>query len=84
MSAVVTTYTSKAMGKVATRQVFLYHFSYNGPPESIFPFIPLVIDPFKLLQVISDALIEWRFLRGAGAVYSQLFCHNGCYKEEVF
>jgi len=34
--------------------------------------------------VISDALIERRFLQESGGVYSQLFCHNGSYKEEVF
>jgi len=72
------------MGKVATLKVFFYNLGNNRPPESILPFIPLIIDPFKLLKVIGDALIEWRFLRTAGAVYSQLFCHNGRYKKEVF
>jgi len=84
MTTVVTADSCKSLGEVATVKVFLYNLGNNRPPESIFPFIPLVIDPFKLLKMIGDALIEWRFLRRVGAIYSQLFCHNGCYKEEVF
>ena len=56
------------MGEVATLQVFLYNLGNNSPPESILPFIPLIVDLLKLLQVLSDALIEWPFLRGVGAV----------------
>ena len=72
------------MGKVATFKEFFYNLGNNRSPETILSLIPLVIDPFKLLKMISDALIEWRFLRRAGAIYSQLFCHKGHYKEEVF
>ena len=67
-----------------SNQEFFYNLGNNRPPESIFPFIPLIIDLYKLLKAISDVLIEWRLLRSAGAIYSQLFCHFGCYNEAVF
>jgi len=54
MAAVVTTDSCEPMGKVTTLQVFFYNLSNNRPPESIFPFIPLIIDMYKLLKVISD------------------------------
>ena len=68
MATVLTAYTSKAMGKVATLKIFFYNLGNNRPPESILPFIPLIIDLDELLQVIGDALIKWHFLRGAGPV----------------
>ena len=37
-------------------------------PNTLLSLMPLVIDPFKLLKVIRDALIEYRFLRKAGAI----------------
>ena len=58
MAAMVVAYTSKAMGKVTRLQVFFDYLSNNWSPEPIFPFIPLVIDPYELLKMISDALIE--------------------------
>jgi hypothetical protein len=71
MAAMVTAYSGKAMGKVATLQVFLYNLGNNRPPESIFPFIPLIVDLHKLLKVIGDALIEWGLLRRARTIYAQ-------------
>jgi len=84
MTTVVAAYSSKSVGEIAALQILFYNLGNNRSPETILSLIPLVIDPFKLLKMISDALIEWRFLRRAGAIYSQLFCHNGCYKKEVF
>jgi len=84
MTAVVTADPGKPMGEVATFQVFFYNLGNNWSPESIFPFITLVIDLYKLLKMISDASIEWCFLRQARTVYARLFCHNGWYKKEVF
>jgi hypothetical protein len=46
------------MSKVATFQVLFDDFGDNGPPESILPFITFIIYLYKLLKVISDALIE--------------------------
>jgi len=46
------------MGKIATLQVFFYNLGNNRSPESIVAFIPLIIDLYKLLKMISDALIE--------------------------
>jgi hypothetical protein len=63
------------MGKVSTVKVFFYNLGNNRSPESILPFIPFIVDPFKLLKVISDALIEWCFLRGARTIYAWLFYH---------
>ena len=75
MTAMVTADSGEAMGEVATLQVFFYNLGNNRPPESILPLEALIIDLDKLLKVISDALIKWCLLRGAGAVYAWLFCH---------
>ena len=84
MAAVVAADSGKPMGKVAALQVFLDHLSNDRPPEAIFSLIPLIVYLHKLLKMISDAFIERRFLRRAGAIYSQLFCHYECYNEDVF
>jgi len=81
---VITADSGKPMGKITTVQEFFDYLGNNRPPESVLPFIPLIIDLYKLLKVISDALIEWRFLRRAGVIYAQLFCHNRCHIKAGF
>ena len=75
MAAVVAAHTSESMGKITAVQELFYHLGHNRPPETILPLIPFIIDLYKLLKMISDALIEWRFLIRTGAVYSKLFGH---------
>lgn len=77
MAAVVTAYSCEAMGEVAALKIFFYYFCNNRSPEPILPLEALIVDLYKLLKMIGDTLIEWRLLRIVGAVYSQLFFHNG-------
>jgi hypothetical protein len=65
------------MSEVATFQVFLDDFGDNRSPESILPFEPFIIYLYKLLKVISDALIKLALLRRARTIYAHLFCHFG-------
>jgi len=65
------------MSEVATFQVFLDDFGDNRSPEPIFPLIAFIIHLYKLLKVISDALIKRALLRRPRTIYAHLFCHFG-------
>jgi hypothetical protein len=51
------------MGEVTAVQEFFDYLGNNRPPESIFPFISLIIHLYKLLKMISDALIKRAFFQ---------------------
>ena len=71
----ITADSGKSVSEVATFQEFFYNLGNNRSPEPILSFITLIVYLYKLLKVISDALIKRALLRRSRTIYTHLLCH---------
>ena len=69
MTTVLTSDPGKAIFQNAAVQIAVNDLFNVGAKETVLPFEPLVIDLFEGLKMVLHALVIWRVLRIALAIY---------------